>query len=393
MRGEDVLLNRLTQQILGSPPHARGRLVGVDDHELRGRITPACAGKTRSPGPRRRLGRDHPRMRGEDSLTTGPPPPFNGSPPHARGRLDEVAGGLLDRRITPACAGKTHPQAHRLSKSPDHPRMRGEDLMAYVREIEEAGSPPHARGRQSMHRRLKRRRRITPACAGKTAFLQPHRTLPGDHPRMRGEDFARSTIASSRSGSPPHARGRLTIDRRRSPDSGITPACAGKTTTRRFLCSTKPDHPRMRGEDVVMTWTMRRGTGSPPHARGRRRPSRRPNGPRRITPACAGKTGEPDEDPSEPQDHPRMRGEDRRDAGQSEMVAGSPPHARGRRIDLAAPMGTPGITPACAGKTILHGPKGPSPRDHPRMRGEDDSAGSSGRILVGSPPHARGRHL
>ena len=112
------------------------------------------------------------------------------------------------------------------------------------------GSSPHARGRQIEDVR--------------------EDTVLLDHPRMRGEDF----VAHFRF---PYA-------------SWITPACAGKTQTRRIPPKDDADHPRMRGEDATKRELLTK--------RGR------------ITPACAGKTfggGFPFVFLS---DHPRMRGED-----------------------------------------------------------------------------------
>ena len=88
-----------------------------------------------------------------------------------------------------------------------------------------------------------------------------------------------------------------------------------------------------------------------------------------------------------------MRGEDSIQIGSVAVNDGSPPHARGRR---GAPFGSgysTGITPACAGKTrtLPRVPRAES--DHPRMRGEDDSALAFCRYGFGSPPHARGRQI
>ena len=86
-------------------------------------------------------------MRGEDCRHLYTAPHAKGSPPHARGRQRELLEAMRDRRITPACAGKTTREAVTLSAKADHPRMRGEDggLFGLFWGLE--GSPPHARGR------------------------------------------------------------------------------------------------------------------------------------------------------------------------------------------------------------------------------------------------------
>ena len=87
---------------------------------------------------------------------------------------------------------------------------------------------------------------------------------------MRGEDGVRGQRRPLHGGSPPHARGRP--GRRRFPARSrrITPACAGKTGRSRLTCSNRL----------------------------------------RITPACAGKTSTSISGKPVTGDHPRMRGED-----------------------------------------------------------------------------------
>ena len=88
--------------------------------------------------------------------------------------------------------------------------MRGEDFFYAVDPLVQEGSPPHARGRPSGDKIMPLIRRITPACAGKTALTFSLVPKVGDHPRMRGEDviFTDATTKADR----------------------ITPACAGKTS-------------------------------------------------------------------------------------------------------------------------------------------------------------------
>ena len=73
-------------------------------------------------------GEDHPRMRGEDSREKNTQTYIMGSPPHARGRLTSLAAAYNLERITPACAGKTVRHGRLAQVMADHPRMRGEDL-------------------------------------------------------------------------------------------------------------------------------------------------------------------------------------------------------------------------------------------------------------------------
>ena len=128
MRGEDARWSRTTGGMLW--------------------ITPACAGKTCHVRACGYLAPDHPRMRGEDVCVDTCLLQFLGSPPHARGRLFELCAHCPINRITPACAGKTDWRSAKRASAQDHPRMRGEDGIGYVRGQCITGSPPHARGRR-----------------------------------------------------------------------------------------------------------------------------------------------------------------------------------------------------------------------------------------------------
>ena len=171
MRGEDGQGGQDPLGLLGSPPHARGRPPFRPAASPAARITPACAGKTPSRQAAFSLRWDHPRMRGED-LQDKIAYTFNhGSPPHARGRRVAVPDSEGAARITPACAGKTRSPFSRLSSGRDHPRMRGEDASSSSSSSGVNGSPPHARGRRPGGVDACGSHGITPACAGKTSGM------------------------------------------------------------------------------------------------------------------------------------------------------------------------------------------------------------------------------
>ena len=85
-----------------------------------------------------------------------------------------------------------------------------------------------------------------------------------------------------------------------------------------------------------------------------------------------------------------MRGEYLKEAVDNACIKGSPPHARGILEDVIEQTGTTGITPACAGNTVLSPFSMHQNRDHPRMRGEYNLTLSMIASHSGSPPHARG---
>ena len=146
----------------------------------------------------------------------------------------------------------------------------------------------------------------------------------------------------------------------------------------------------MRGEQALSANLERTISGSPPHARGAGVAYCSGGSSGGITPACAGSRKLPACPPGSPRDHPRMRGEQQRKLGRRNADLGSPPHARGAVHHVAAAMAMAGITPACAGSRPSCGQQRPGWRDHPRMRGEQVEDAPIGTILPGSPPHARG---
>ena len=172
-----------------------------------------------------------------------------------------------------------------------------------------------------------------------------------DHPRLRGEYFVLSVFRELIGGSPPLARGVLSLYTLRTLHNGITPACAGSTCLRYHTLSVSRDHPRLRGEYLVFIRVSRYTEGSPPLARGVPLPPEREMHSDGITPACAGSTMRMNAPGWEFRDHPRLRGEYSNDLGHATAIPGSPPLARGVRIDTSVASADEGITPACAGST------------------------------------------
>ena len=130
------------------------------------------------------------------------------------------------------------------------------------------------------------------------------------------------------------------------------------------------DHPRLRGEYHYICQTRTKRWGSPPLARGIqlwRQPSNLESG---ITPACAGNTLLLRTNETSSWDHPRLRGEYSLPYQEDSRRAGSPPLARGILSQLLFEAVLQRITPACAGNTQYSGACNQSARDHPRLRGE-----------------------
>ena len=133
----------------GSSPHTRGAPPSRRQPPHGGRIIPAYAGSTPgrpSPAP---IPRDHPRIRGEHADGDGDQLHAVGSSPHTRGAL--IADGVLTRmsRIIPAYAGSTPDAERHDPKGKDHPRIRGEHSVSACGLDDGYGSSPHTRGAHS----------------------------------------------------------------------------------------------------------------------------------------------------------------------------------------------------------------------------------------------------
>ena len=151
---------------------------------------------------------------------------------------------------------------------------------------------------------------------------------------------------------------------------GITPACAGNRWTGLWLAITARDHPRLRGEQYTFPDTFLHVPGSPPLARGTVRSTFFTPSGLGITPACAGNRYIQRLCYVINRDHPRLRGE---------------------QDSAAAIMRTAlWITPACAGNSGYAGGGFGVPWDHPRLRGEQWLTPVDDPSHPGSPPACAG---
>ena len=131
------------------------------------------------------------------------------------------------------------------------------------------GSPPRVRGKVGVAVSLGWAVRITPACAGKSHSRRSASSSNRDHPRVCGEKAAGCGVLLAVPGSPPRVRGKVSSFCFRNWHIRITPACAGKRE-RVYVCTGVGwDHPRVCGEKQC-SHSKRAGTGgSPPRVRGK----------------------------------------------------------------------------------------------------------------------------
>ena len=110
-----------------------------------------------------------------------------------------------------------------------------------------------------------------------------------------------------------------------------------------------------------------------------------------ITPAHAGKRNIASVKLNEAWDHPRTCGEKMGVGCPEYILLGSPPHMRGKVHFLRRQDRRAGITPAHAGKSGPGDSRVLDLRDHPRTCGEKSNTVSPGALYRGSPPHMRGK--
>ena len=131
---------------VGSPPRVRGTALPWRKCNASRRITPACAGNRRRSHRGVASIQDHPRVCGEQALPPASVFKEEGSPPRVRGTVQLDFAGLNCARITPACAGNSPPILSVYMIGKDHPRVCGEQLFCLPYAVGGEGSPPRVRG-------------------------------------------------------------------------------------------------------------------------------------------------------------------------------------------------------------------------------------------------------
>ena len=152
--------------------------------------------------------------------------------------------------------------------------------------------------------------------------------------------------------------------------TGIIPALAGNTKHHETTDEDSQDHPRSRGEYVVLGASVGPDRGSSPLSRGIRSARDRRKRGIGIIPALAGNTH-----------------------GEGDfyfVVGGSSPLSRGIRGLHASRVRHGGIIPALAGNTRTREAKPFQRRDHPRSRGEYRIPARYQHLVKGSSPLSRG---
>ena len=130
------------------------------------RITPAYAGQMKAYHHIVCHNRDHPRIRGTNGTIIGNLLLAWGSPPHTRDKSFCLHIATRQSRITPAYAGQIYFLVYYSCVFRDHPRIRGTNSLSSHTTPAQAGSPPHTRDKSFNESVIIVHIRITPAYAG-----------------------------------------------------------------------------------------------------------------------------------------------------------------------------------------------------------------------------------
>ena len=168
--------------------------------------------------------------------------------------------------------------------------MCGENFSRDVEQVPAAGSSPRVRGKPLDPQSTQAAEGLIPACAGKTRSCQQRRYPSGAHPRVCGENLAVNIRLVEQVGSSPRVRGKRKTTAASKGPHRLIPACAGKTAALRIAVHAHWAHPRVCGENLVLTVGLKPPVGSSPRVRGKRGELEHRYGLRRLIPACAGKT-------------------------------------------------------------------------------------------------------
>ena len=375
----------------GSSPRVRGKPGFLRPLLPEGGLIPACAGKTVFMRPVWSILGAHPRVCGENSSSTCPTPPPAGSSPRVRGKRRRARGSGSRRRLIPACAGKTSPSAGHTSCRSAHPRVCGENCARRRALTCSRGSSPRVRGKLSLLVFDDGMTGLIPACAGKTSSPASARALRRAHPRVCGENLGFTFEDSVALGSSPRVRGKRAVGVLDGDVDRLIPACAGKTRRPGGRRSGVSAHPRVCGENNSGAGSGRRGRGSSPRVRGKRS-RRRSSGPAvGLIPACAGKTDRQFPLFVQCWAHPRVCGENRARLARAPAQVGSSPRVRGKRTHTDEDSTLVGLIPACAGKTATLWRPWPPSTAHPRVCGENFVPWVFVSMLWGSSPRVRGK--
>ena len=148
---------------------------------------------------------------------------------------------------------------------------------------------------------------------------------------MCGENFQLRVDLALDDGSSPRVRGKPAARQTLARIQGLIPACAGKTSVTLRLLPRSGAHPRVCGENPREAAPIRAEVGSSPRVRGKPTVLERTLSDVGLIPACAGKTSRGVTFNADSPAHPRVCGENFTTHVLPALQSGSSPRVRGKR--------------------------------------------------------------
>ncbi|MGC0319061.1 hypothetical protein QBC98_007585 [Kitasatospora acidiphila] len=350
--GEDVFVNTLMLQAVGTPPRRWGGHPASGARAAEERNTPTSVGRTsrasRSGTPRS----EHPHVGGEDALLSNPRTSGIGTPPRRWGGLACEHPDNPQIRNTPTSVGRTHRPTPPPEPGPEHPHVGGEDLHPVLDALRPRGTPPRRWGGLPEALALVLGPRNTPTSVGRTTSSTRCSSASAEHPHVGGEDRWCSVPRRLGRGTPPRRWGGRVGHQRHQPPHRNTPTSVGRTYDRIFAYAKHTEHPHVGGEDHVPSWRSSKVIGTPPrrwgglqHPFGDRRPVRN-------TPTSVGRTSGAGRSRPSAAEHPHVGGEDAHLLAHRCPSGGTPPRRWGGRARLLHHGPAVGNTPTSVGRTL-----------------------------------------
>ena len=293
----------------------------------------------------------------------------DGSSPRRRGTPRCGGDGPAILRFIPAQAGNTRESLLLRAAASVHPRAGGEHHQAIDRLPTSPFIPAQA-GNTLARRAVHAATPVHPRAGGEhPAKSSPATTATGSS-RAGGEHAARRASSLTCAGSSPRRRGTLVVGREQHVEHRFIPAQAGNTGPANASSTASPVHPRAGGEHRWLLCPGCYSDGSSPRRRGTPAGCRSGAIFRRFIPAQAGNTRRPATRAFPRSVHPRAGGEHNVNERPAPLIFGSSPRRRGTHYVVGAGYIGNRFIPAQAGNTVgrwRHPPCGPV---HPRAGGE-----------------------
>ena len=272
---------------IGARPRQRGGRRRHGAGGLDGRNIPATAGRTHPAAATTTSTSEHPHFGGEDQRTSTGCGQGIGPPPRRRGGHEHDGLAHVRGRNTPASAGRTSRSAASTLSAAEHSRVGGEYACASDSGCSSIGTlprPPRSTPASAGRTRSARTRRSRTAehpASGRTGCSTPTPPDATEHPRIGGEGggdlepgtpraagrTVRSPAASTTSTEHPRVGGEGERPGWNTTSASGTPQSAGRTASQAWAFGSAATHLRVGGEGPSHLGRMWFSSGTPPRRR------------------------------------------------------------------------------------------------------------------------------